>query len=241
MWQALQYVTSGLALVAFLAATLIWGYRYHLRALNERIAKAPPKERAALIDRGIRFGQIPMSGLSADQRFELALRTIGAQRHRLRLVVAALLSVALLFAILAAVAIVVSNPSKGGDRTRDDLDVLKSLISVHTETSGFFASLVGGTKKEDYEKREATYAKLIGEYDGVALRMAFRHLPNLNSAQAPSIRVVEHLSKMLAVMRGFDRERGLTEAEVEVFKGIFLIESRNWIVYEKYLRTSLEK
>jgi len=103
-FEAIQYVGTPLALIAFVAAILAWVYRARLAERRKLIETAPAEERAELLVATIRdFSTVPLENLTREQRYQLAVRLIDERRSRFRL--AAL--VAVLAAVTLAVAVVV--------------------------------------------------------------------------------------------------------------------------------------
>src|SRR5215470_2242830 len=105
MWQALQYVGTGLSLVAFAVAALLLAYRARLTNRAEIIKSAPEKERLEAIATTAEFFRVDVSGLTRAQQQDIALTQIHARARRDLLLAAVSLAVAILLAAVAIVAI----------------------------------------------------------------------------------------------------------------------------------------
>src|SRR5882724_5918626 len=81
-WEAIQYVSSGLTLVAFFAAIAAATYRLRLRREEELIKSAPEKQRAELIQTALEFFRIDSSKLTKQQQYDLALRQVRERARR---------------------------------------------------------------------------------------------------------------------------------------------------------------
>src|SRR6266446_2408678 len=115
MWQALQYVGTGLSLVAFALAALLLAYRARLASRVAIIKSAPEKERLEAIAITAEFFRVDVSGLTRAQQQEIALTQIHARARRDLLLAGLSLAVAILLAAIAIVAIWRSN---GFDETK---------------------------------------------------------------------------------------------------------------------------
>src|SRR6266700_5775119 len=105
MWEAIAYVTSGVTLAAFLAASAAWLYRNKIVQQERLIRTAPESDRAALVDRALEFFKVNTEKLTREQQFELAVKQIHARASRFRIsaivvtVIALLAATVVLFAI----------------------------------------------------------------------------------------------------------------------------------------------
>jgi tetratricopeptide (TPR) repeat protein len=105
MWQALQYVGTGLSLVAFIVAALLLAYRARLTNRAEIIKSAPEKERLDAIATTAEFFRVDVSGLTRVQQQDIALTQIQARTRRDLLLAGVSLAVAILLAAIAIAAI----------------------------------------------------------------------------------------------------------------------------------------
>jgi hypothetical protein len=103
-WGAIQYVGSGLSLVAFIVAAILYAYRAHLRHQAEIIKSAPEKDRLEAIATAAEFFRVDVSKLEPAQQAQIVVTEIEARTRRdlLRAGIAAI--VAVLLAIVAIVA-----------------------------------------------------------------------------------------------------------------------------------------
>jgi hypothetical protein len=113
IWGALQYVGTGLSLVAFVVAAILFAYRARLKNRAEIIKSAPEKERLEAITATAEFFRVDVSGLSRAQQQDIVLTQIHARARRDLLLAVVTLIVAVLLAIVATVAILAPNsPAK---------------------------------------------------------------------------------------------------------------------------------
>jgi hypothetical protein len=111
MWGALHYVETGLSLVAFLVAAILWAYRAHLTHRAKIIKTAPEQERLEAIATTAEFFRVDVSGLTRAQQTDIVLAQIDARarRHLLWAVMSLVV-----FVLLAAITMVSIWPSKTG-------------------------------------------------------------------------------------------------------------------------------
>ncbi len=103
-FKAIQYVTSGFTLVAFIAAIGGWVYRYRLKSRKEMIELAKPESRADLVQRTLNeFFPVDTAGLTNEQKYDLVIRQIDARSKRFRLTVS--LSVTAMIALLSVISV----------------------------------------------------------------------------------------------------------------------------------------
>jgi hypothetical protein len=100
---ALQYVGTGLSLVAFVVAAILFAYRARLTNRAEIINSAPEKERLEAIAATAEFFRVDVSGLSRPQQQDIVLRQIDARARRDLLLAGVSLAVAILLAAIAAI------------------------------------------------------------------------------------------------------------------------------------------
>lgn len=123
-FEAIQYVGTPIALVAFLVATGAYIYRARLVSRRKLIETAPEAERARLLDATIRdFTTVPTETLSREQRYQLALKLIEERAARFRTMALVGVFVAV---ILAGVVLVVTR-----NFTRDAEAPASVTVRVH--------------------------------------------------------------------------------------------------------------
>jgi len=105
MWNAINYVTSGLALVAFLAAVTAWTYRSKTAERERLIRSATESDRGELVRNALEFFNIDTYGLTKEQQFKLALEQIHARGHRFVISAAVVCFLAVVAVSIAAYAI----------------------------------------------------------------------------------------------------------------------------------------
>src|ERR1700730_3249271 len=111
IWGALQYVGTGLSLVAFVVAAILFAYRARLRNRAEIIQSAPEKERLEAIAATAEFFRVDVSGLSRAQQQDIVLTQIHARARRDLLLAVVTLIVAVLLAVVASGAVGASKPT----------------------------------------------------------------------------------------------------------------------------------
>jgi len=104
-FNAITSVTTGLTLVAFLIATFATVFRRRLKHTETLIRDSPAKDRARLIEQVVDAVHVDTSGLTRDQRFQLALKTLNTRAEHLRMTRWITLSFGLIAGFLTLVAI----------------------------------------------------------------------------------------------------------------------------------------
>ncbi|HOX24847.1 MAG TPA: hypothetical protein PLL30_03665 [Candidatus Krumholzibacteria bacterium] len=104
-FEAIPYVGTPLALIAFVVAVAASVYRARLAERRKLIETAPAEQRGELMVAAIRdFSTVPLENLTKEQRFQLALRLIEERQARFRVttIVAVTVAAALAVAVLVA-------------------------------------------------------------------------------------------------------------------------------------------
>jgi len=101
-WGAIQYVSTALSLVAFIAACVLFAYRSQLKAKRKEIELAPSEDRLRAIGAAAKWLGVNIQDVPEDQRAPLILEQI-KQRSK-RDVILALLSFGIAL-IVGAIAI----------------------------------------------------------------------------------------------------------------------------------------
>jgi hypothetical protein len=103
-WDAIKYVSSGLTLVAFIAAAILTGYRRSLLSRERLINLTPAGQRAQLVKSTLKeYFDVNTENLTEEHAYDLALQQIHA-RSRRYLINALVVSTILLCSIIAAIA-----------------------------------------------------------------------------------------------------------------------------------------
>jgi hypothetical protein len=105
VWQAIAYVSSGVSLVAFLAAVAAWFFKSKSEERERLIRTANEADRASLVRNALEFFQVETAGLTKEQQFKLAIEQVYARTQRFRVSAASICFVALVAAGVAAFAI----------------------------------------------------------------------------------------------------------------------------------------
>jgi hypothetical protein len=105
MWEAIGYVSSGLTLVAFLAAVLASSYKSKVEERERLIRTASPEKRADLVQAALEFFHVDTGELTKEQQYKIAIEQIRARAQRFRLLVLLIGFLAIIAASVAAYAI----------------------------------------------------------------------------------------------------------------------------------------
>lgn len=104
MFEAIQYVGTPIALVAFIVAVVAYAYRARLDSRRKLIETAPESERGRVLEAALRdFTTVPTDTLTREQRYNLAVQLIEERRAKFRSLTLVSVIVA---ALLASVVIV---------------------------------------------------------------------------------------------------------------------------------------
>lgn len=106
MWQAIQYVGSGLSLVAFIIAAIIYAYLGRLRERAKIISSAPERERLDAIAATAEWFRVDLSGLSSKQKQAIILAQISARSRRDALIGRYAFGIAVILGLIAVVSII---------------------------------------------------------------------------------------------------------------------------------------
>jgi hypothetical protein len=105
MWEMIQYVSGALVLVALVYAAIAWTSKSRSEKRERSIRSAPEAQRADLVQRALESFGVGATGLTQQQRYEIAVATIHARSKHLGIeafaacVVAVPLTVVLAYAI----------------------------------------------------------------------------------------------------------------------------------------------
>lgn len=119
MWTAIQYVGSGLTLVAFLAALAAWLYRRQLLIKERLIQSVPEGKRAELVERTLVLFKVDTHRLTKKQQYDLALEQIREQARKFKLTAGVIVIIAIIAAALTVAAIWQINPATTGSLSGD--------------------------------------------------------------------------------------------------------------------------
>lgn len=105
MWEAIQYVTTGLTLIAFLVSVIAWTYKSKSEERERLIKTASEDKRADLVRSALEFFDVDTVGLTKEQKYELALAQIHARAQRFRTTAVVVCVLAIVLAAVSAYAI----------------------------------------------------------------------------------------------------------------------------------------
>jgi hypothetical protein len=182
LFEAIKYVGSGLTLVAFIVAAIAWAYRSSLTSRKQTIELAPAEERPALIERTLKeFFVVDTGNLTAEQKYNLAIRQIHARSSRFRIGVWTSLAVTCAAGVFTVIFLMVNRlpappvPSNG------------------SPSNGNSSNGVGGSSNGDHDPRHIALVKVEG--DGVIFStLAFKSFVvkaiDENGNPAPGVKIV---------------------------------------------------
>jgi hypothetical protein len=104
-WNAIQYVTGGFTLIAFLVATLSWLYKARTEERENLIKTAAEGERATLVRLALEFFEVATADLTKQQQYDIAIAQIRAKVERIRITAIVVCILASLLAGLTVYAI----------------------------------------------------------------------------------------------------------------------------------------
>lgn len=127
MWQAIQYVTGGFTLSAFIAALIAWAYINNIREKRKRIDSASDRDRAELVSETLEFFKVDTTNLTKQQQCDIAMAQIEARIERFRIAAA----VIVLFALLGTGVTVYALSRTGSLRMNDTPSAKGSAETVN--------------------------------------------------------------------------------------------------------------
>jgi hypothetical protein len=128
MWSAISYITSGLALVAFLAAVTAWVYKSKTEERERLIRSANEGERGELVKHALEFFNINAANLTKEQQFRLALEQIQARGRRFMISAAVVCLLAVVAVGITAYAIAQHGRSSESDSVSRSSGVDPALV-----------------------------------------------------------------------------------------------------------------
>ncbi len=135
MFEAIQYVGTPIALVAFIVAVVAYAYRGRLEERRKLIESAPEQERARVLEATLRdFTTVPTDTLTREQRYQLALELIEERRAKFRSMTLVSVIVAMLLAAVVVVFTLVPNDDGVGPLTIRVLDANQQSVAAGSVT-----------------------------------------------------------------------------------------------------------
>lgn len=105
MWQAIQYVTTGFTLAAFIAAAIASVLKRQADNKLKAIQSAPEADRPDLVRDVLEFLHVDPSGLTKGQQYNIAVKQIQERAARFRITAIVVVLLALIGGLLSAFAI----------------------------------------------------------------------------------------------------------------------------------------
>ena len=154
MWNAIQYITGGLTLVAFLAAVASLVYRRYLLHQENIVKSAPDSDRAKIILAKYSGISVDVSKLTRDQKFQIATTQIGNKANQFKIGAMLVGLIAVLLAILAAVAIVQSGNEHTGKLEGENKQAKEQISDLEKTKADLIQIINGGLAKVDQASTE---------------------------------------------------------------------------------------
>jgi len=154
VWQAIQYVSSGFTLCAFLVAVIASYLKKRSQDERLRIESALPEDRAELVAITLEGFHVDTGNLTRQQQFEVAMKQINARIERFRILAIVVVILACLGAGLSAYAISNANPrveSISRDKTPVPIPVPTPAPTSSTENTKTNGSVAGEVKPPSTE------------------------------------------------------------------------------------------
>jgi len=152
MWSAIPYVTTGVALAAFIVAVAASVIRRQTRSRERMIESAPQSERGELVRDVLEGLRLDVQNLAKSQRHDLAVRTLRLRQEKLRLTTLVVVVVAVLAAL---VTIWTGRRPAGPSPLRPEFNFANSSVILNQLNVTFGA--VGDEESKAVKDAEALY------------------------------------------------------------------------------------
>ena len=152
-WTALGKISTGLALVAFIAALIVAAYRASVKGRIDTLKALPPKDRLASVTQALNTFGINSANLTQENAYNLALQELAIKDRRYKLIAGLVVVLAVIFAIVSIYAIYGANP-KGVSSSGVSTDALVAMVAASTKD---WRSMV--------EKNQKTISALERQHD----------------------------------------------------------------------------
>lgn len=129
-WGAISYVSSGFTLVAFIIATVAWIVKNHSEEKRKLIELASEDARAGLVDQALDLVRVDTSGLSKEQRYDLAIVLINKRAERLKVIV----FLVCFLAVLGCGTAIYSHGQKNGSHEKKDEKSVENVMLPYVDT-----------------------------------------------------------------------------------------------------------
>ena len=135
MFEAIQYVGTPIALVAFIVAVVAYAYRGRLEERRKTIESAPEQDRARVAEATLRdFAMVPTENLTREQRYNLALQLIEERRAKFRSMTIVSVIVAALLTAVVVLFTLVPDGDGAGPLTIRVLDPARASVPAGSVT-----------------------------------------------------------------------------------------------------------
>ena len=139
MWDAIAYVSTGISLVAFLAAVASWTYRHKIGQKERLLRSLPENKRANAVADVLELFKVETSNLTKQQQYDLAIEQIRAKTKRYLLAIITVIIICFIGAFISFYAITqLSSPTLPITSQGTDLpdSLLPSSIALNTKCEG---------------------------------------------------------------------------------------------------------
>jgi hypothetical protein len=134
-----------------------------------------------------------------------------------------------------------------------DRALFDGITRTNQNLMQFFASVAEGAAPAEFPTREASYNRLIGAVESLALQSRARPMPKndsidkvnryldergiapVDNSEAPSADALDQIATQLTKMKSVDRENGLRPGAVALFKNAVVISMDQAMTYESFL------
>ena len=135
MWDIIQYITTPLTLIAFIAALATIIYRRKLETKKELINSAESSDRARLIEASLETYHLRDDNLTKEQKFELVRKVLDQKIQRLKINSITLIVLTVIFAVTALIGfrMMNNNSASNSDNNASKVDSSKASLTKMTE------------------------------------------------------------------------------------------------------------
>jgi hypothetical protein len=116
-WQAIQYVTSGFTLCAFIVAVIAWAYKKYSQEQRLRIESAQPEDRGALVSQTLEGFNVDTTKLTKEQQYDIVLKQIAMRIERFRIIASVVVVLAIIGSLLSGYSISKAAAKSSGSST----------------------------------------------------------------------------------------------------------------------------
>jgi hypothetical protein len=177
MWQGIQYVTSALSLVAFIAAAASFAIALKSKEKARLIEKANPADRTELIRAELEFFQVDTENLTREKQFQVAMEQIRARSRRFLITSLVVCVLGLAFLALAAYAISSTIPQRSEQEQQKPIALPTSAnakpLPLRLLTDRILCELTDLVRDDSPDNPSSRHRNFLLAYDyGVAIHLS---------------------------------------------------------------------